>query len=351
MSKLTINNKIVKYPIIQGGMGVGISLSGLAGAAMNNGCVGTISAAQNSFKVESNINNNLELNLKALQNEIKLAREIDKNGVLGVNVMYASEHYDEYIKMLVNEDIDFIVTGAGLPLDMPKWFSETSVKPAVIISSAKALRLLCKRWMKNYNMLPEFAVVEGPLAGGHLGFTKEELAAGKVKSLEELTIEVLEEAKKIEQEHGKKISIIPAGGITNKEEVDNYLKMGADGVQVATKFICTDECDTSIEYKEAIKNSKKEDMVEVPSPVGMPGRAVRNKFSEEVKHNNLPIKKCVGCLRVCGKKDIPYCIAEKLGGASRGDAVNGLVFSGANGYKVNEIKPFRKHLEDLVDVA
>ncbi len=348
---LKINNKEVKYPVIQGGMGVGISLSGLAGAAMNNGCVGTISAAQNSFKEDSNVNDNLEKNLVALKNEISKAREINADGILGVNVMYATENYDEYIKVLVKENIDFIVTGAGLPLDMPKSFVDTNVKPAVIVSSAKALKLLCKRWMRNYNMLPEFAVVEGPLAGGHLGFTKEELAAGKVKSLEELTVEVIEEAKKIETEHGKKISIIPAGGITTKEEVSNYLKMGADGVQVATKFICTDECDASLEYKNAIANANEEDMVEVPSPVGMPGRAVRNKFSDEVKVSNLPIKKCVGCLRVCARKDIPYCIAERLGGASRGDAVNGLVFSGANGYKVNEIKSFKEHLKDLVNIT
>ncbi len=351
MSKLIINNKNVKYPIIQGGMGIGISLSGLAGAAMVNGCVGTISAAQNSFKVESDKNNNLEFNIAELKRQIKLARDICSDGVLGVNVMYATENYDEYIKALVQEDIDFVVTGAGLPLDMPKSFTNTNVKPAVIISSAKALRLLCKRWMRNYNMLPEFAVVEGPLAGGHLGFTKEELAAGKVKSLDELTIEVLDEAKKIEEEYGKKVSIIPAGGITTKEEVDKYMNMGADGVQIATKFICTDECDTSLEYKQAIANSRKEDMVEVPSPVGMPGRAVKNAFSETLKNGNLPIKKCIACLRVCGRKDIPYCINERLGNASKGDSVNGLVFSGANGYKINEIKPFVKHLEDLVDIA
>ncbi len=350
MCNLVINNKKVKYPIIQGGMGVGISLSGLAGAAMSNGCVGTISAAQNSFKMDTNKSNNIELNLIELKKQIKLARNICSDGVLGVNVMYATENYDEYIKVLVKEDIDFIVTGAGLPLDMPKWFVNTNVKPAVIISSAKALRLLCKRWMRNYSVLPEFAVVEGPLAGGHLGFTKEELLAGKVKSLEELTVEVLEEVKKIEEEYGKKISIIPAGGITTKNEVDTYLNMGADGVQIATKFICTDECDTSTEYKLAIANSKKEDMVEVPSPVGMPGRAVKNKFSESLKDSNLPIKKCISCLRVCARKDIPYCIAERLGAASKGDVVNGLVFSGANGYKVNEIKPFISHLEDLVDL-
>ncbi len=351
MSDLIINSKKVKYPVIQGGMGIGISLSGLAGAAMNNGCVGTISSAQNSFKVGSESANNFELNMIELKKEIALARKHSKEGVLGVNVMYALENYDEFIRELVKEDIDFIITGAGLPLDMPKGFVNTNVKPAVIVSSAKALRLLCKRWMKNYNMLPEFAVVEGPLAGGHLGFTKEELLAGKVKTLEELTIEVVEEAKKISLEYGKKISIIPAGGITNKSEVDNFLELGADGVQIATKFICTDECDASIEYKEAIARSTEEDMVEVPSPVGMPGRAVKNDFSEIVKETNIPVKKCVGCLRVCKKIDIPYCIAEKLGGASMGDTTNGLVFSGANGFKVSEIKPFKEHLKDLVSIV
>ncbi|QVK21795.1 nitronate monooxygenase [Mycoplasmatota bacterium] len=348
MKKLIINNKESKYPIIQGGMGIGISLSRLSIASIKAGIVGTISAAQPGFLSKKFKSDTLNSNLEALAREIKTVRDECPDGILGVNVMYAGTNYDEYIKFLSKQEIDFIVSGAGLPVDLPKYLKGSSVKPAVIVSSGKAAKIICKKWMRSFNVLPEFVVVEGPLAGGHLGFSKEEIESGDYKSLETLLEEVLIEVRKVEEEYKVSIPVIPAGGISTGEDVARYIEMGSAGVQVATRFIATEECDVSDAYKQKIVNAREEDVIFVPSPVGLPGRAIRNAFTDALKTKNQKIKYCVDCLRVCAKKDIPYCITEKLGNASGGDAENGLVFSGAKAYMIDRISTVKEIVEELI---
>ncbi len=348
MKKLIINNKESRYPIIQGGMGIGISLSKLSIAAIKAGIVGTISAAQPGFLYANFRSDALGNNLKALAKEIKAVRKECPSGILGVNCMYAGTNYDKYIEFLAKQDIDFIVSGAGLPVDLPKYLVGSKVKPAVIVSSAKAAKIICKKWMRTYKVLPEFIVVEGPLAGGHLGFSKEDMMSGNYKDLETLTEEVLIEVKKFEDEFKTSIPVIPAGGINSGREIAKFMKIGSSAVQIATRFIATTECDASDEYKLMIVNAKEEDIVLVPSPVGLPGRAIRNTFTKALKVGNFKPRFCVDCLRVCAKKDIPYCITEKLGNASGGDAENGLVFSGAKAYLIDKMATVKEVVDELV---
>ncbi len=349
MNNLIIDNIKSKHPIIQGGMGIGVSLHKLAIGAIKAGIVGTISSAQVGYLSKNHKTENLKANLEALSKEIALVRKECPDGILGVNVMHALTSFDEYIKHLAKEPINFIVSGAGIPLDLPTYLVGSKVKPAVIISSARAFKLICKKWIIKYDVLPDFVVVEGPLAGGHLGFSKSEIESGNYKSLEEITAEVIEINKEIAEKYGRPhIPIIPAGGIHTAEDVARMMSLGADGVQVATRFICTDECDVNENYKQKLIAAKKDDVIHVSSPVGLPGRAIRNDFTEYLKTGNHKIKFCVNCLRVCAKKDIPYCITERLGAAAKGDVENGLVFSGANSYKITKIDSVKNIVEDLV---
>ncbi|XMB86589.1 nitronate monooxygenase family protein [Mycoplasmatota bacterium WC44] len=350
----TINGKEVKIPIIQGGMGIKISLNKLASACINSNIVGTISAAQTGFqryvkgKKDNFYNANLQTNKEALKEEISKVRENTKDGILGVNLMTAGVDFDEFAKFLAKQDIDFIVSGAGLPMELPKHLVDSNVKPAAIISSGRAAKVILRNWDRKFNVVPEFLVVEGPLAGGHLGFTKEEIALGNVKELEELVVEVLKVVKPFEEKYNKKIPVIAAGGIHTGEDIARFIGLGSSGVQMATRFIATHECDVHENYKQKIVDAKEEDIVATVSPAGLPGRAIRNKLTEFVKNNNLPIKTCVDCLRSCSRVNIPYCITEKLGESTSGDVENGLVFTGAKAYMIDRLVSVQELVDELV---
>lgn len=353
LPEFTINGKKVSLPIIQGGMGIKISLNKLATAAINSNIVGTISAAQTGFdrfvkdSVAKFYKNNYEVNIEALKKEIEEVRS-HSDGILGVNLMTAGKGYDAFATFLATQDIDFIISGAGLPMDLPKYLVDSKVKPAFIVSSGRAARLVCRNWDRKFGVVPEFIVVEGPLAGGHLGFTKEELAEGEVKALEDITVEVLEAVKPFEEKYGRKIPIVAAGGIHDGADIAKFIKLGAAGVQMATRFIATDECDVHDNYKMKLIEAKEEDIVETVSPAGLPGRAIRNKLTELVKKHNLPIKACVDCLRSCKKKGIPYCITEKLGESTSGDVENGLLFTGAKAYLIDKVVSVQELVEELI---
>ncbi len=340
-----INGKEVTKPIIQGGMGIGISLSGLATASIKAGIVGTISAAQAGFELPNFGKDNVAANFEKIKSEIQKIRDKAPKGILGINLMHATRRYEEYVEFIKNLDVDFIVSGAGLPIDLPRFLKGSKVKPAVIVSSARAAKLIVKKWKRSFDVTPEFLVVEGPLAGGHLGFTKEDFEAGKVKSLEEICVEVIDTLKPLEEEYGVKIPVIAAGGVVTGEDIARFEDLGCAGVQMATKFIATHECDASDAYKQKIIDAKKEDVVQVPSPVGLPGRAIRNKFSDYVQNHKIKVSKCNKCIKGCPVVGIPYCITEKLSDAVKGDVENGLVFSGAKAYMVNKMQS----VEELVD--
>lgn len=344
LKPLTINGKTVQFPIIQGGMGIRISLSNLANACINSGIVATISAAQVGFLRKNFRKDPIGENFKELTKEINKVRASNPNGILGVNLMHAMNYFPEYASFLATQDIDFIVSGAGLPLDLPEYIKDSKVKGAFIISSARAAKILLRSWERRYNYMPEFIVCEGPLAGGHLGFSKEDMESGNVMSLEDIVEETKKIVKVYEEKYEIKIPIIAGGGVHDGADMAKMLSVGADGVQISTRFIASHECDASLDYKMMIVNSKENDIVRVSSPAGLPGRAVRNFLTKKLEKENIKVSYCVNCLKTCKKVGIPYCITEQLGNSSAGD-VNGLIFTGAKAYLINKLD----YVENIVN--
>ena len=318
-------------------MGVGISLSGLASAVANEGGVGVISAASIGMLTKDFAKNPLEANIAALRSEIRKAKKLT-NGVLGVNVMVALTNFADMVKTSIEEGIDIIFAGAGLPLDLPEFLqkgSETKLVP--IISSAKAVKLISKWWMEKYNYVPDAFVLEGPMAGGHLGFKKEQIDDPKY-SLENLLKEVLSEVKEIEKNTSKKIPVIAGGGIYSGQDIRNFLDLGASAVQMATRFVATVECDADENFKKAYIACKKENICIIESPVGMPGRVIENDFVKKMKAGLKSPAVCpYHCIMSCKEKDSPYCITLALVNAYKGKLDKGFSFVGANGYKVDKI--------------
>lgn len=347
--ELRIKDLVAKVPIVQGGMGVGISLSSLAGAVAACGGIGVISTAQIGFKEPDFDEHPLEANMRAIGKHIKKAREIAPDGVIGVNIMVATKNYEMYVKEAVKNGIDLIISGAGLPLDLPELVKGSNTKIAPIVSSKKAASIIFRMWKKKYNVLPDAVVIEGPKAGGHLGFHYDQLE--DIEGLhydDEITsiiTYVKEEAKKGEVE----IPVIVAGGISSKEDVEHCFSLGADGVQVATRFVTTEECDADIRYKEAYINCKKEDIEIVKSPVGMPGRAIHNKFIDRVKADRIPIKKCRGCITPCNPATTPYCITDALINGALGNLDDALLFCGADAYKETRISTVKEVIDELME--
>lgn len=345
---LKIGDKISKFPIIQGGMGVGVSLHKLAGAVSKEGGIGIISTADIGYKDEEFSKNPLKANLKAIGNEIDKARKIAPNGILGVNMMVAMNNYAETAMECVKKGIDLIISGAGLPKDLPKFAKGTKTKIAPIISSLRACKLITKHWIDKYHYAPDMIVIEGPEAGGHLGFKLPELEEESKPSLETITKEVVEYINEVEKETNKQIPVVVAGGIFDGKDISKYLKLGASGVQMATRFVATNECDASIEFKKAYINAKKEDIKIIKSPVGMPGRAIRNKFIDKISEEKEKITKCYRCIRTCDAVNTPYCITKALINAVKGNIDQALVFCGSNAYKINKIVSVHDLMEELV---
>lgn len=336
---LVIGNLKTKYPLIQGGMGVGISLSGLAGAVAAAGGIGTISAAQIGFREPDYDEHPLQANLRAIGKEIKEARALAKGGVIAMNIMVATQHYEEYVKEACRQGIDLIVSGAGLPVSLPKMIEGFTTKIAPIVSSAKAAMVICKMWDKKYHKAPDLVVIEGPKAGGHLGFSREELDSYTQESYDIEIEKIFREVKKYADKYGQKIPIIVAGGIYDKAQADHYMNMGADGVQVASRFVTTEECDADQAYKQAYLDAKREDIVIVKSPVGMPGRAIKNKFMEQCMAGNPPKPgRCHQCIITCDRATMPYCITDALVNAAKGNTEEALLFCGAEAWRADKIE-------------
>lgn len=344
---LTIGNLIAKIPVIQGGMGVGVSLSNLAGAVAKEGAIGIISAAHSGYLEEDFETNTLKANLRGLAKHIKKAKEISCNGIIGVNVMVAMNNYVEHVKTAIEAGADLIISGAGLPLSLPEITENSSIKIAPIVSSSKAVRVILNYWKKHFNRTADAIVVEGPLAGGHLGFKKNNLEE-EISNFDTNILNVINEVKNFEKEFNKSIPVIVAGGVFSHDDFVKCLNLGASGVQVATQFVATHECDAHINFKKAYVNCKKEDIELTISPVGMPGRAIKNKLTEQLKNGKIKVTKCYNCLIPCNPADTPYCISSALIKAVKGDVENGLVFCGANAYKINEIVSVKDILNKLV---
>jgi len=348
LKNLRIGNLTAKLPIIQGGMGVGVSLSGLASAVANQGGVGVIATAGIGMLEPDGFTNFLEANTRALKNEIRKARD-KSQGILGVNIMVALSNFADMVKTAVEEKIDVIFSGAGLPMNLPGFLKGSQkTKLAPIVSSARAAGLIIRKWLGRYDYLPDVIVVEGPMAGGHLGFRPEQIENPDY-ALEKLVREVIAEVKPFEEKHGREIPVIAAGGVYTGSDIRKFLEMGASGVQMATRFVSTDECDASPEFKRAFIDSRKEDLVIIESPVGMPGRAIRNRFLDDVRAGmKKPFHCPYHCIVTCKQQASPYCIAIALTNALRGKLTGGFAFAGANAYRVREIVPVKDLIEGLV---
>ncbi len=347
---LTIGNLISKIPIIQGGMGVGISLAGLAAAVANHGGIGTI-ASIGIFLKELDANTNyLEASKHGIRKEIRKAREMTK-GILAVNIMVAASNYDDLVDASIDEEIDIIISGAGLPLHLPKLKMEkkSDVKLVPIVSSGRCASVIMKVWDKKYNCTPDAIVVEGPKAGGHLGFSYDELDRIDEYPLEKLVTDVIEAVKPFEEKYGRKIPVIAAGGIYTGADIAKIMALGAAGVQMGTRFVATHECDADEKFKQKYIDAKEEDIVIIKSPVGMPGRAIRNKFLEQVESGmRIPVKCPYHCIRTCDFENTPYCIALALINAQRGLFDNGFAFCGANAFRINEIVSVKELIDELM---
>lgn len=351
LPSLKIGDLIAKVPIIQGGMGVGVSLSSLASAVANEGGIGVISGVQIGFKEPDFRTNNLMANIRALQKEIRRARELSPKGIIGINIMTVASQYKDLVEAAVKEKIDIIISGAGLPKDLPKYVKNTNTKIIPIVSSGKAAKIITKLWTRNYDYVPDAIIVEGAQAGGHLGFSNEEVKNNSAKSLMEILKDVIQELNPFEIQFNKKIPVIAAGGIFSGKDIVDYINNGAAGVQMSTRFVATHECDAAMEFKEAYVNAKEEDIEIVVSPVGMPGRAIRTKFTEAMKNEKMPIIKCYNCLTPCEPKTAPYCISDALINAVKGNVHDGLVFCGSSATKLESIISVKELMQNIIKEA
>lgn len=340
---MKIRNKEFKIPIIQGGMGVGVSLSRLAGTVAKCGAIGTISSVNAGYMDEGFLKDPLNTNLLALEREIKKAKEISGgNGLVAVNIMCAVSNYELAVRKAVESGADVIISGAGLPLNLPEFTKGTDTLIAPIVSSGRAARILLKHYKKHYDVLPDFFVVEGHDAGGHLGFSSDELTNDTAKTNEEILKEVKEVACDI--------PVFVGGGIFDGKDMRKIVNAGACGVQLGTRFIATNECDADERFKQAIVDAKKEDIIIIKSPVGMPARAINTPLMQRIKAGKKFLaKKCNNCLTGCKKNaEIPYCISRALIEAVKGNFEDGLFFTGSNAYRIDKIVSVKELINEIM---
>jgi nitronate monooxygenase len=344
---LIIGDLSVPLPIIQGGMGIGISLSRLASAMASEGGVGVIATAGVGLSEPDMAAHFTEANARALRKEIQKARSMTQ-GLLAVNILVALTNYESLARTAMEEGIDMIISGAGLPLNLPGYRpAGCRTKLLPIVSSGRAATILTKRWMERFDYLPDAFVVEGPMAGGHLGLRPEHIT-DPAHALEHLIPDVLEAVRAMEARYQRRIPVIAAGGIYTGEDILRFLRMGAAGVQMATRFVTTFECDASDAFKQTYIDAKESDLEIIQSPVGMPGRAIRNTFTDDIrKGGKKPYRCAFRCIITCDVVNSPYCIAYALHHARNGEFDKGFAFAGANAWRATEILPLKQVVESL----
>lgn len=349
MKVVKIKDHVIEIPIIQGAMGVGVSKRGLASAVINAGAVGSISAAQIGYEksyFSDSIQESYRANVEALKEEIKAVQEKTNNiGFLCVNILTAHRQYGQLAAAAVQAKANAIVSGAGLPMDLPKYTKGTDTAAIPIVSSVRGLNIILKKWKRKYDVIPDAIIIEGPKAGGHLGVSYDEIGSNEVDDLDNRLIKILQYLHTADLE----IPVFVAGGVYTAADVKHYQSLGAAGVQLATRFIATKECDADQAFKDKIISAQAEDIVSVKSPVGYPARAVRNSFTEELEKHNIPVKQCLGCVIPCSGKvsSTVYCISERLIMSVNGDTDYGLVFCGTNASRVNQMTTVQKLIDEL----
>jgi nitronate monooxygenase len=343
---LRIGDLLARIPIVQGGMGVGISLSNLASAVMKEGGIGVIAAAMIGMGEPDIGSNYREANIRALTREIRAARQ-KAEGILGVNIMVALTNFGDMVRTAIKEKTDVIFAGAGLPLDLPGYLEGAKTKLVPIVSSARAAAIICKKWMTKFHYIPDAFVVEGPKAGGHLGFKPEQIDDPEF-ALERIVPEVIEAVRPFAEQAGRPIPVIAAGGVYDGADIHKFLQMGAAGVQMGTRFVATHECDADQRFKEAYIQATPEDIQIIKSPVGLPGRAIVSSFLEDVRRGlKKPFTCPFHCVSTCDYTKSPYCIGMALTNAKKGLLKHGFAFAGANAWRVDKIISVRELIESL----
>ena len=347
MKALKIGNLCASMPVVQGGMGVGISLSGLASAVAAQGGIGVISSAGLGVIYKDYSKDYREASIWGLKEELRKARAATR-GIIGVNVMVAMSNFADMVRTAIAEKADIIFSGAGLPLNLPAFLVEGArTKLAPIVSSARAAKLLCRKWFSEYGYIPDAIVVEGPKAGGHLGYKPEQIDDAHY-ALETLVPEIVAEVRAFGEEHGRHIPVIAGGGIYTGEDIYRIMALGADGVQMGTRFVTTEECDADPAFKQSYIDARREDIEIIQSPVGMPGRAIHNRFLDRVKQGLKRPSACpFDCIKTCDVTHSPYCIMLALYNAFRGRLQNGYAFCGANAWRAEKIQSVRELMSSL----
>ena len=340
---LKIGHLTINPPIIQGGMGVRVSKANLAAAVANEGCAGVIASVGLGSYEHSPGADFEEVNRIGLRDEIRKARQMT-SGIIGVNAMVALSNYESLVRVCVEENVDMIISGAGLPLHLPAYTAGTNIQLIPVVSSLRSLKIIHRKWMKDFNRCPDAVVVEGMKAGGHLGYSLEQLEQNS-PTLDETIADVLQFTRQLP----RPMPVIAAGGIFNGQEMAHYLNLGAVGVQMATRFVCTEECDVHMKFKQAYLKAGPEDITLIKSPVGLPGKVIRNNFVEKIKKGHtVPFKCKYRCLRTCDPTTAPYCIAEVLAKASEGNMEQAFAFAGSNAWRCNEIFSVKRLIQKIM---
>jgi nitronate monooxygenase len=343
---LDIGDIHVPFPLVQGGMGVRVSLARLAAAVTNEGGIGTI-ASVGLGDIEKSKTDFENVSRDALVYEIRRAKSLT-DGPIAVNIMGVLSNVRDLVQTSVREGIKLIVSGASLPLKLPEMVDDATVKLLPIVSSGRAADLILRTWDKRYARTADAVILEGPLAGGHLGFSFEQLRQPEKFSLEVLLPEVLAAVKPFEKKYGRKIPVIAGGGVFTGADIARLLQAGAAGAQMATSFVCTEECEVAPEFKQAYLDAKEDDIVLIQSPVGLPGRAIHNQFLRSIENDTADRLNCpYRCLTTCNIAEARYCIAKALSSAYQGDMEKGLVFCGQNAYRLNKIVTVKELIAEL----
>ena len=349
---LIIGDLKIRIPIVQGGMGVKVSTAALAGAVAICGGAGTIASVGLAYDKRDDTNiDYVEVSNEALRKEIRRARK-QTNEVVGVNIMVALSNYEEMVRTAAKEQVDYIISGAGLPLSLPEFAEGSKAKLIPIVSSARSAEVILRTWTRRYNRLPDAMIVEGPMAGGHLGFKPEDLTAHTADSLEKIVVEVLAMIENHRNENDPIVPLIAGGGVFTGKDIAKLFRLGAQGVQMGTRFVATRECAVSEKFKELYVSAREEDIIIIKSPVGMPGRVIKTEFINRLRSGEkIPFKCDYKCLRTCDIKNTQYCIAKAMCNATLGDFDNAIAFAGENVVRVTKIVSVKELMDELVSEA
>lgn len=344
---MKLGNRELALPLIQGGMGVGVSMGGLAGAVAAEGAMGTLSTADAGWNEPDFAAHPQQANLRALRREVQRAKRLAAGaGLVAVNAMVATRQYADSVRTALGAGADAIVSGAGLPLELPALAEGFEALLAPIVSGPRAAQLICRTWAKRYGRVPDFVVLEGCQAGGHLGFEEADLLSGRCAPLSRLIPEVLAALCPFEEKFGRAIPLFCAGGVATGAEMARCTRLGAAGAQLATRFIATEECDAGQGYKDVLLAARPEDLRIIHSPVGMPGRAVNSPLVQRLAAGmRQPPAHCSGCIKSCRPAETPFCITHALIEAVKGNWEEGLFFSGSRVDLVDRMRT----VPDLID--